>query len=139
MTPVSTVHVAAIPRPQPSRIVTPALVLQPDGIEQAITRGLRRTGSCSTPEGIEAAISRQFGDRRAGDDQCSTPEGIEAAIRRRRFGSGEDCLVLNARRHRGGDQPILMPVSSASVPVLNARRHRGGDQTSRGAGSRRRG
>ena len=84
-------------------------------------------GVCSTPEGIEAAITardhegRRLGlvlnarRHRSGDhvahavgwmqgELCSTPEGIEAAIT-----TSREChaviraAVLNARRHRSGD------------------------------------
>ena len=61
---------------------------------------------CSTPGGIETVISRGrnvYGD---GARWCSTPGGIETVIRA--------CSPLDSRR---GD------------PVLNARRHRDGDQS----------
>ena len=88
---------------------------------------------CSTPEGIETVI-RRFGGLlvdAAHRYRCSTPEGIETVIRlsssrRLPYDSG----VLNARRHRDGDQRLLRdgPQAPASVVVLNARRHRDGDQ-----------
>jgi len=61
---------------------------------------------CSTPEGIEAAISARVPARvRVQSRWCSTPEGIEAAIRQDRAAWRPGALVvLNARRHRGGDQ-----------------------------------
>ena len=37
-------------------------------------------------------------------------------------------MVLNARRHRDGDQRGQPVVSTLRRPVLNARRHRDGDQ-----------
>ncbi len=64
-----------------------------------------RLSACSTPEGIEAAITlpRRLA-RIEGRGECSTPEGIEAAITvvplLLPFGEPE---VLNARRHRSGD------------------------------------
>ena len=36
--------------------------------------------------------------------------------------------VLNARRHRDGDQTLATPVLLSQRCVLNARRHRDGDQ-----------
>ena len=59
---------------------------------------------------------------------CSTPEGIDAAITRagreacRRFS-----LVLNARRHRCGDHIRMIAPHVQLIEVLNARRHRCGD------------
>jgi len=51
-----------------------------DQSHPAITQSTPRSG-CSTPEGIEAAISRRRLDWRAVEAVvCSTPEGIEAAI-----------------------------------------------------------
>ena len=37
--------------------------------------------------------------------------------------------MLNARRHRDGDQRADVPALHEASPVLNARRHRDGDQT----------
>ena len=83
---------------------------------------------------------------------CSTPEGIETVIRRVDLATLGIERVLNARRHRDGDQAwcggLHTTASRCSTPegietvisldarplhlvehvVLNARRHRDGDQ-----------
>ncbi len=135
---------------------------------------------CSTPGGIGAAITiaapliprrrrgaqrpeasgrRSLGSlalARSTVSACSTPGGIGAAITRVDPAVGTDVLVvLNARRHRGGDHfkgqmcctdgnrmcstPGGIGAAITSPPsiirpkwcVLNARRHRGGDHPGR--------
>ena len=55
----------------------------PEGIDAAITTDVatadRYWGACSTPEGIDAAITCQRTELQAWQ-LCSTPEGIDAAI-----------------------------------------------------------
>ena len=61
--------------------------------------------TCSTPEGIETVISPLVCYQTAMSKSCSTPEGIETVISC--FGDFVEPLddgVLNARRHRDGDQ-----------------------------------
>ena len=109
--------------------------------------------ACSTPEGIGAATTsnpdrsslrtpgaqrpkaserrrhlRARVDRVAG--RCSTPEGIGAATTASRCAQGPRAWVLNARRHRSGDDAPTDPPPGWRPPVLNARRHRSGDDRS---------
>ncbi len=60
--------------------------------------------------------------------KCSTPEGIGGGIRggtrRRRIQE----FVLNARRHRRGNQSRVELHRPVNARVLNARRHRRGNQ-----------
>ena len=61
---------------------------------------------------------------------CSTPEGIGGGISccAPLAGAGRDLPVLNARRHRRGNQLILIILNCHVLSVLNARRHRRGNQ-----------
>ena len=59
---------------------------------------------------------------------CSTPEGIETVIRIVALRKRDFIDVLNARRHRDGDQVGERGRPRAQRVVLNARRHRDGDQ-----------
>ena len=109
---------------------------------------------CSTPEGIGGGISVESSLRRFHLWLCSTPEGIGGGIRRaptrtaarwrgvlnarrhrrgnqRRQRSrvgGRRPRVLNARRHRRGNQAEHIPIVCSTESVLNARRHRRGNQ-----------
>ena len=85
--------------------------------------------TCSTPGGIETVISSQSPQPSRMMLWCSTPGGIETVISptgrpRRRPRS----RVLNARRHRDGDQHRRVSSDRRLPSVLNARRHRDGDQ-----------
>ena len=62
---------------------------------------------------------------------CSTPGGIETVISRHLKALGHVQVVLNARRHRDGDQLRDENSSRNLNVVLNARRHRDGDQPAR--------
>jgi hypothetical protein len=59
---------------------------------------------CSTPEGIETVIRRSSSSCAMPCAQCSTPEGIETVIRSAQIVVAGLPGVLNARRHRDGDQ-----------------------------------
>ncbi len=61
---------------------------------------------------------------------CSTPEGIEAAITGLRVDLDLLAVVLNARRHRSGDHRARSRHVLPGATVLNARRHRSGDHSS---------
>ena len=59
---------------------------------------------------------------------CSTPEGIGAArTGPRRLQEAHGHVVLNARRHRSGENVDLEEVAGTLDRVLNARRHRSGE------------
>ena len=64
-----------------------------------------RFTKCSTPEGIETVIDGLPPDSII-SHVCSTPEGIETVIRSGTAKRVVVALVLNARRHRDGDQLI---------------------------------
>ena len=106
----------------------------PEGIETVISarRGGEHTTAirCSTPEGIETVISRNGHRLDESTRLCSTPEGIETVIRGApREHAQAAQRVLNARRHRDGDQRrAVVHDAEPQRRVLNARRHRDGDQ-----------
>ena len=107
--------------------------------------------ACSTPEGIDAAITITTSDAPDSSRECSTPEGIDAAITNHIGNRLVQPVVLNARRHRCGDHPSPCLAGGQDGPcstpegidaaitnrrrnrervltaVLNARRHRCGD------------
>ena len=84
---------------------------------------------CSTPGGIETVISRFANYDPGRIVLCSTPGGIETVIRATGTGARLCRGVLNARRHRDGDQDWRLRSPLFDRLVLNARRHRDGDQS----------
>ena len=75
----------------------------------------REEEACSTPEGIETVISLETCFFDALEIACSTPEGIETVIRRRSDVARVSLNVLNARRHRDGDQPKRSVASGSTL------------------------
>ena len=106
---------------------------------------------CSTPEGIDAAITRSlladtwvdFGvlnarRHRCGDHsswlsdgalalRCSTPEGIDAAITGAQSWSARNCFCAQRPKASMRRSPPELLSLYDSYSVLNARRHRCGD------------
>ena len=99
-----------------------------ESVDQFLT-GPRSEGKCSTPEGIGGGISCAHSFPRAQIKRCSTPEGIGGGIRVTADELNEILnLVLNARRHRRGNQVGVGLFRAFERVVLNARRHRRGNQ-----------
>ena len=82
---------------------------------------------CSTPEGIDAAITQRRMARGMAGLRCSTPEGIDAAITFR-IKLAMNCLFC-AQRPKASMRRSRPTVYSQPylLDVLNARRHRCGD------------
>ena len=72
---------------------------------------------CSTPEGIETVIGPRSAGYASISALCSTPEGIETVISGKRSDLDQHRpRVLNARRHRDGDQKVHGYKETAQVP-----------------------
>ena len=99
-------------------------------------RAARRSRSPRGAQRPKASERRRLAQSVAGVGtiECSTPEGIGAATTARSWRpSRRTRPVLNARRHRSGDDAVPRRGHRQGDGVLNARRHRSGDD--RAAGS----
>ncbi len=101
--------------------VTDLACSTPGGIETVIRRAIADVRAeiveqCSTPGGIETVIRPEIAAKCARLRRCSTPGGIETVISRGALrGCDPEPRVLNARRHRDGDQSSLRNLD-ASIP-----------------------
>ena len=84
-----------------------------DGDQTGKLAGAVHAAKCSTPGGIETVISPVMLFRIFATLACSTPGGIETVIRDARARPRLALGVLNARRHRDGDQKSISVTSGS--------------------------
>ena len=85
--------------------------------------------ACSTPEGIGAGRRRiRTAWSLAIMRSAQRPKASERGEARSRPSQESALIVLNARRHRSGEKPLVVPERLRLHAVLNARRHRSGEK-----------
>ena len=97
----------------------------------AETEAIAEGYECSTPEGIGAARTRDTQTRARSGYHVLNARRHRSGENRERQGQRErQQVVLNARRHRSGENRVALRQSGAIGAVLNARRHRSGENKS---------